>query len=400
MNQLLQEIDKIFYDYVQYLIDCYILYYDSIDNYHSRKEPSKYRKIMFYLTFVLITSVIVKYGLLLIYPDKLMWTPLKDCTMVFGDQAILIHALSFSFLLVTIIGKLIFLFHETKFEIKLFDIIVAIKARDQNYILSQKHFKKIKFMTSFLYYGFVRIIGFIILFIFSLTITGLTIISYQHYDYGNVIVLCFWSVLFIYLGNQVRVTLMTHTVFSYITIFLLNYKFDELIEKLRVSIRWNNENNFDKILVSYDKLTVVVKQLSGQFNMIIGVVYCYCPYVIAINMELVKIKQDDILSTVVETFFIILLIISNITAFLINQISASISVRNKLFPRYLYPVFFWKRKTNIRMELKIDSFISRLNSQFVGFYCFTWFKFTKMAFYQYAFTLSSSYILISNIFSK
>ena len=84
MNQLLQEIDKILYDYVQYLIDCYILYYDSIDNYHSRKEPSKYRKIMFYLTFVLITSVIVKYGLLLIYPDKLMWTPLKDCTMVFG----------------------------------------------------------------------------------------------------------------------------------------------------------------------------------------------------------------------------------------------------------------------------------------------------------------------------
>ena len=191
--------------------------------------------------------------------------------MVFGDQTILIHALSFSLLLITIIVKLIFFFHETKFEIKLFDIIVAIKARDQNYMLSQKHFKKIKFMTTFLYYGFVRIIGFIFLFMFSLTITGITIVTYKHYDYGNLIVLCFWSVLFIYLGNQVRITLMTPPVFFYIPIFFLNYKFDELISKLRVSIRWNNENNFDKILVTYDNLTVVVKQLSGPFNMMTGV---------------------------------------------------------------------------------------------------------------------------------
>ena len=137
-----------------------------------------------------------------------MWTPLKDFTMVFGDQTLLVHAFSFSLLLVTIIVKLIFLFYETKSEFKLLDIIVAIKSRDQNYMLKQEHFNKIKFMTSFLYYGFVRIIGLVYLFIFILTITGITIVTYQHYDYGNVVVLCFWSVLFIYVNNQIPITLI------------------------------------------------------------------------------------------------------------------------------------------------------------------------------------------------
>ena len=195
-------------------------------------------------------------------------------------------------------------------------------------------------------------------------------------------------------------TLMMPTVFFYIPIFLLDYKLDELINKLRVSIRWNNENNFDKILITYDKLTVVVKQLSGPFNMLIGFLYCFCPYIIAISIELLKIKGDDMVSQIVELFFIVNVIVCCIEAFVINQISASITVRNKSFPRYLYPVFFWKRKINIRMELKIDSFINRLNSQYVGFYCFNLFKFTKLASYQYAFIVSSSYFLISNSFSK
>ena len=144
----------------------------------------------------------------------------------------------------------------------------------------------------------------------------------------------------------------------------------------------------------------MVKQLSGPFDMMIGIINCFCPYLIAISIELLKIRGNDIASKIAEIFFIFLLIVSIVDVFVINQISASITVRNKLFPRYLYPVFFWKRKTNIRMELKIDSFISRLNSQYIGFYSFSWFKFTKLAFYQYAFTVSSSYILISNIFSK
>ena len=38
-----------------------------------------------------------------------------------------------------------------------------------------------------------------------------------------------------------------------------------------------------------------IEQLSGAYNMIIGLVYCFVPYLIAINVELIKINRNDIL---------------------------------------------------------------------------------------------------------
>ena len=58
------------------------------------------------------------------------------------------------------------------------------------------------------------------------------------------------------------------------------------------------------------------------------------------------------------------------------------------------------RNRKLQIKLKIDSFIARLNSQFIGFYCFNLFEFTKMAFYQYALTISTCYFLIINFLKK
>ena len=253
-------------------------------------------------------------------------------------------------------------------------------------------------MTSILYYGYIRILGSIGIFIFTFATISLTIVYYLYYDYGNVIVLCFWTPLLIFMTYQTSVVLLMATVLFYLPITLLNYKFDELIKKLRVSIRWNNEHGFYKILAIYDHLIVVVNELSGPYNMIIGITYCFGSYLIAINMKVLKIKCDDLLFLVLQNASLFLLIISMVNAFLINQISASITVRNKSFTMFLYPVLCWKMDRRIRMQLKIDSFIARLKSEFVGFYCFHWFKFTKMAFYQFAMTISVCYFLLSNHF--
>ena len=382
MDQLLPELDKTIVNMVEYSVNNYTIYYDSLESYYSRKVPSFKRKILFYLTFVLFAVFNVKYGLLLMYPNKMMWTPMKDWTMVLGNQAVLVHALLFSISLVALTAKLVVVYYEAKSELKILDIFAAIISRDQSYMLNQKHFKKIKFGTSFFYYIFVRIFGFIVVVVFTFCITGLTIVVYLYYDYGNVITLWLWTVLMIFIINQIKVVVLLGTILFYLPITLIKYKFDELIDKLRVCIRWNNENGFYKTLESYDQLIVVVKQLSGPYNMIIGIIYCFGPYLIAINIEVLKIKRDDWLFKILEQAFLLLLIITNLDAFIINQISASISVSNKSFPKCLYPVFCWKRKKRITMELKIDSFIARLNEQFVGFYCFNWFKFTKMAFYE------------------
>ena len=393
-------LDKILDKIVRYLFDKNILYCDSIDSYYSRKEPSLWRKIIFYLRFFLLVIVFVKYGLLLLYPDTLQWTTLKDFTLIFGKQANLLHAMLLSPTMVTILGKLIIFYCERHKNIKVIDMIVDWKARKPLFQINERHLKKLTLNSLILYYGFIRITASLSFFIATFIFTWMTIATYLFCNYGNVIILILWSIIVMITSDNIITTLLFVTYMFFFPITLLNYLFDELIKKLRVSIRWNNEKRLYQVLHSYNDLIAIVSQLGVLFNHIIGLVYCLVPYILALFVEIFKIERDDILFKIVKIFSVVFFIVANLTAFLINQMSASITVRNKSIHKYLYPMFIKERKTRIPIKLSIDSFIARLNTQFIGFYCFNLFPFTKMAFYQYAFSVSTCYFLLTRILNN
>ena len=389
--------DKILDNFIKYIFDTNLFYYDSMDSYFSRKEPTLRRKVRFYLNFLLLVIITVKYGVLSLYPDKLQWTLMKDFSIVFGKQSNLPHGLWLGFGFLTIAVKSVVVYLESRKNLNIFDFFLNWKERKPMYQISQRHVKKITLRAFIIYYGYIRIF----MTILSLTIVLMTfcttIAAHLHYVYGNAIILWLWTFYLMIFFNEIILTLNIGTFIVYIPITLLNYKFDELIEKLRVSIRWNNEQRLHQLLQSYNELIDVVQQLSGLYNIIIGLAYCIVPYITAINIELIDIKRNDLLFKSLKMLYLFLFIVINIGIFIINQISASITVRNKSIHKYLYPMFICERKTKIRTKLSIDSFIARLNTQFIGFYCFNLFKFTKMAFYQYAFTVSTSYFLIKKI---
>ena len=169
---------------------------------------------------------------------------------------------------------------------------------------------------------------------------SVTIATYLNYEFGNVIILWLWTIVFIMTSNQIKNIMLIGAFLFYVPITLLNYRFDELIEKLRVSIRWNNEQRVHQVLQSYNELIDVVQQLSGPYNMIIGLVYCFVPYIIVLCLELSKIERHDLLFTSIKVTFFGLFVLANINAFIINQISASITVRNKSIQKYLHIYFF------------------------------------------------------------
>ena len=399
MDQLRRQmnLNKLLDNVVQYAIDNYIFYFDSIESYYSRRKPSLKRKTNFYLIFTLLVVFTVKYGLLSLYPDKLQWTPMKDLTLMFGEQAILFHGLFFSFGLVTIMGKLVIVYYEYRSNLEIYDLFINWKARKPSYKISQQHLKKLELRTFVLYYGYIRIVGFLFKVGCTLFAVSFALATYFYCDYGNVVSLLVWTLLFLMLVNQMTIVIMAGTFLFYVPITLINYRFDELIKKLCINIKLDNGQVIEQILDTYDELIGVVKQLSGPYNMIIGLVYCLVPYLIAIELEVAKIERDDLLFKISKVAFLLLFIAGNVNAFIINQISASITVRNKSIPRYLYPIFCCRREIRIQTKLKIDSFIDRLNNEFIGFYCFNLFKFTKMAFYQYAFTISTCYFLITRV---
>ena len=190
-----------------------------------------------------------------------------------------------------------------------------------------------------------------------------------------------WSTIIIFTINHMILGSMITTFFFYLPITYLNYRFDELIRKLRIGVKWNNENVIYQILKSHDELIDVVNQLSPIFNIIIGINYCVTPYIVAIEVQAIKIDRNDMVYNMLKKGISLLFVTSNIITLIINQLSASITVRNITIPQYLYPIFCSPRFRKIQIKLKIDSFIARLNTQFIGFYCFNLFKYDKMAFY-------------------
>ena len=390
-------LDKILNKLLSYAFDRHIFYHNSIDSYYSRKEPSFWRKVKFYSRFLVLIIITLKSGLSLLLPNTLLLTPLRDGTILYGKQSILLQAMEFSLCFVSLLAKSVIVYYESKKNLKIIDIVVDLKARKQKYQMSQKHIKKITLMTWLIYYGYTRITGSIVLLLAILTQSSIAIGTYLFCDYGNVIILWLWTIIIIIAMKEVIIILLYGAFWFYVPITLLNYRVDELIDKLLVSIRNNNTLVIHKIVESYDQLISDCQQLSPTYNVIIGLVYCLVPYIISIFVELMKIDRNDLLFKLLKICFIIFFMISNINAFIMNQLSASITVRNKSIHKYLYPMFFSNMKIRIRTKLTIDSFIARLNNQFIGFYCFNLFQFTKKAFYEYAIVISTCYFLIKNL---
>ena len=99
--------------------------------------------------------------------------------------------------------------------------------------------------------------------------------------------------------------------------------------------------------------------------------------------------------------------------YIVNYLCTSITTANQSITKYLYKVFNdqnfnrlsqqsvglnlnynFGQLSNIMVHMKIDSFIARLNEEYIGFYCFNLFPFTKLAYFQYLYIFMTSFVLI------
>ena len=136
------------------------------------------------------------------------------------------------------------------------------------------------------------------------------------------------------------------------------------------------------------------------------------------SSDLFQLSYGRLLKSFLEQFTVVIVILSGlINVYLVNYFSASLTVRNKSMAQHLYTVFngrdficFLNREpshrlfnsvgdriTNTNLLLKIDTFIDRLNNQYVGFKCLNMFEFTTFYFYEYIFGVFSAYLLVSSI---
>ena len=199
------------------------------------------------------------------------------------------------------------------------------------------------------------------------------------------------------------------------TLLFIKYKQDDIIKSIRFTVLWRNKVRLYDNLQNYHQFTRLVDKLSKLINVICGIIYSITPFFISQMLWiLTEEKSKNIFESFAQFYILFIFITVIIAIYIFDDIISNITKVNQTILKYLYPIFHEKQFTrfqhriafnlnynlgqlsDIMVRIKIDSFIARLNEEFVGFYCFNLFEVTKLAFYQYIYMLMTVFVLIQN----
>ena len=192
---------------------------------------------------------------------------------------------------------------------------------------------------------------------------------------------------FTWLTNVMELGLAT-TLWFILIMSMVQLRYIELIHVIKV----NKVNGFVKLRHLYNQLVVDIKMCRRIFDPVIGIIYLTFPFLIGFVCQLI-INGNWI----AKIFALVAGSIGCISNFMIYYMSSSICLMNNIIVKFLHPIQLDKRFKTRQMRLKIDSFIDRLNKEFVGFYCLYAIKFNRMSFYQYILGISTTYFLLSDL---
>ena len=170
----------------------------------------------------------------------------------------------------------------------------------------------------------------------------------------------------------------------------IKMRYAELINELKV----NKKANLINLNNSYNHLVQDIGKIRKLFNPVIGIIYLAAPFIIG---HAYQIMSDHHVHWLGRIIGLAVFLIASTSNYIIYSMASSICFMNKIIVKLLYPIQFNRKAKKLTNKLKIDSFIARLNNEFVGFDCLYFIKFTKLSFYQYILGLSTVYFLINNL---
>ena len=212
--------------------------------------------------------------------------------------------------------------------------------------------------------------------------------------------------------HQIWILFTGGFVFISIMLIFLNWKLREIMKCIRISVLWRNKLRLLDNMMTYNKFTKLVHEISSLINMLIGTMHTMTPIFTSATIMIMKNEPKSYSDQLIHLAILSWSPVIFLLAYLINHYCASIPLRNQSIAKYLYPVFYDKnfhrienhrlirfysyrtQGSNILIHMKIDSFIARINEQYVGFHCLNLFQFTKLAILQHYCYFFTVYVLI------
>ena len=144
----------------------------------------------------------------------------------------------------------------------------------------------------------------ILIWMIMITVLFLSYTAYRFYDFSS-IGLCLYLILFYRLYYPSYHLIILGIYLCYIMISYVNYKFDEILKSLRLSILWNNKRSIVKNIVDHHNLVVITQKFSYMMNSIIGLIHSIIPYIMVLVIKIIMLPT---IPGYLKYYFIVLII--------------------------------------------------------------------------------------------
>ena len=198
----------------------------------------------------------------------------------------------------------------------------------------------------------------------------------------------------LFVRQLVILGILTAVMFTMTTMYL-KYRFIGVLTLIRTCVR--TRSNLNMVILQHKSFGDLLAETSPFVNLTLGLVYYVSPVIIVIPMQMAA-DQDSALwkRGVMANFFMLI----SLVAYLVSQLCTWIPQKNLTIPNLLYKLPFQLTPRTFRLMFMLDEFISTLNNSFLGFSAFSFFKFTKLTFYQFLFGISVTYMMIKKRFNE
>ena len=395
-----------------YLVDNYIVYYNTLQNYQDRVEPPLKRKWLYHCATLVLISVMIKFILLVLVEQDSFKIITGDIINIFTTNYRKGYIFLINFSALFIMFRLGIYYYEKKLTINIYEI-KTIKYGG-NIFKYNNNEKSLLIISNFGYWSeYFYLIGFYLISTLHI-IFSLAAYIFTHNNY-KIIILMVSTIHNIICVKIVNMNYPGYAMITFTTFIFLKLKQNDIIKSIRFNVLWRNKIRLYDNLQDYHQFTRLVDKLGKLINVLSGIIYLITPFFIS---QILWILTDQVpknfVDKVAQICFIFMVLIMIICIYIFDDILSRITKVSHSLTKYLYPIFKDKnfnrfdhklglnlnyrsgQLSDIMVRIKIDSFIARLNEEFVGFYCFNLFEVTKLAFFEYIYMLMSVFVLIQD----
>ena len=406
--------NSIFNRYHLFFVDNYIVYYDSIDNYKSRTEPSTQRKLHYHLNILILVSYLIKYILLTLFEDEWLNYYIGEIYFLYFPYYKRIYVYLICLIIFITMLKLAIFYYERNLFVNWGKLL-----SNESGVRLLKHNQDTLLIMANLIYWTGTIFPLVGLWFLSIDYIFLNFLAYLYPDHNFSLIVSLISIVqTIFVIKIINYMIASCIMFFSILIIFLKFKQDEIVKSIRLNYLWRNKIQLLNNLKVYNDFKISVDQSGKVINKLIGIFYLITPILFSQFITILNGQTNNFF----ELFLILCVkIMSPFMLFLlciIIHIATSITTVNLSITKYLYPVFksncfnrpnyqvglyqlYLSKKyeilSDIMIKMKIDSFIARLNEEYVGFYCLNLFEMTKLVILEYFYVFLTAYMFIHDL---